>query len=120
MWLQTALSYRQPFILKNGGLGKGALNFDAKVRRESFEPEDIFHSHISGMDSFAIGLKVVIEDRVLDRFILEHYSSFTKGIGLDIVEGKTNFHQLEANTYQLTEFKNQSDRTERLKALVNQ
>ena len=45
-------------ILKNGGLGRGGLNFDAKVRRGSFEPEDLFHAHIAGMDSFAVGLKV--------------------------------------------------------------
>jgi len=110
-------------ILKNGGLGKGGLNFDAKVRRGSFEPEDLFHAHIAGMDSFAIGLKVankLIEDKVLDSFIEERYSSFSKGIGLEIVEGKTNFRELEAYAYQLTNIKNQSGRTERLKALVNQ
>ncbi|MDP4087289.1 MAG: xylose isomerase [Bacillota bacterium] len=110
-------------ILKNGGLGKGGLNFDAKVRRGSFEPEDLFHAHIAGMDSFAIGLKVankLIEDKVLDDFITERYSSYTQGIGLDIVEGKTNFKELEAYALGLTEIKNYSGRQERLKALVNQ
>ncbi|MCM3587472.1 xylose isomerase [Mesobacillus maritimus] len=110
-------------ILKNGGLGQGGLNFDAKVRRGSFDTEDLFHAHIAGMDAFAIGLKVankLIEDKVLDNFIEERYSSFTKGIGLDIVEGKTNFRELEAYALQLTEIKNTSGRTERLKALINQ
>ncbi|MBP2241530.1 xylose isomerase [Cytobacillus eiseniae] len=110
-------------ILKNGGLGSGGLNFDAKVRRGSFEAEDLFHAHIAGMDAFAVGLKVankLIEDKVLDGFIEERYSSYTKGIGLEIVEGKTNFHELEAYALQLTEIKNQSGRTERLKALINQ
>lgn len=110
-------------ILKNGGLGKGGLNFDAKVRRGSFEPEDLFHAHIAGMDAFAVGLKVankLIEDKVLDSFIEERYSSYTNGIGLEIVEGKTNFRELEAYAMQLTEIKNQSGRTERLKALINQ
>ncbi|MBM7604376.1 xylose isomerase [Metabacillus crassostreae] len=110
-------------ILKNGGLGKGGLNFDAKVRRGSFDAEDLFHAHIAGMDAFAIGLKVankLIEDKVLDGFIEERYSSYTNGIGLDIVEGKTNFRELEAYALQLTEIKNQSGRTERLKGLVNQ
>ncbi|MCM3117640.1 xylose isomerase [Neobacillus sp. MER 74] len=110
-------------ILKNGGLGKGGLNFDAKVRRGSFEAEDLFHAHIAGMDAFAIGLKVankLIEDKVLDSFIEERYSSYTNGIGLDIVEGKTNFRELEAYALQLTEIKNISGRTERLKALINQ
>lgn len=110
-------------ILKNGGLGKGGLNFDAKVRRGSFEAEDLFHAHIAGMDAFAIGLKVankLIEDKVLDSFIEERYSSYTKGIGLDIIEGKTNFRELETYALGLTEIKNTSGRTERLKALINQ
>jgi xylose isomerase len=110
-------------ILKNGGLGKGGLNFDSKVRRGSFEAEDLFHAHIAGMDSFAIGLKVankLIEDKVLDSFVEERYSSFTKGIGLEIAEGRTNFKELEAYALQLGEIKNQSGRQERLKALVNQ
>ncbi|WHY86022.1 xylose isomerase [Neobacillus novalis] len=110
-------------ILKNGGLGKGGLNFDAKVRRGSFEPEDLFEGHIAGMDSFAIGLKVankLIEDNVLDSFIDERYSSYTQGIGKAIVEGKTNFRELEAYALQLTEVKNKSGKTERLRALINQ
>jgi len=110
-------------ILKNGGLGKGGLNFDAKVRRGSFEPEDLFHGHIAGMDSFAIGFKVankLIEDKVFENFIDDRYSSFTKGIGLDIVEGRTNFRELEAYALELTEIKNKSGRTEVLRALVNQ
>ncbi|MCM3694166.1 xylose isomerase [Neobacillus niacini] len=110
-------------ILKNGGLGKGGLNFDSKVRRGSFEAEDLFHAHIAGMDAFAIGLKVankLIEDKALDSFVEERYSSYTNGIGLDIVEGKTNFHELEKYALQLTEIKNTSGRTERLKATINQ
>ncbi|MFS8514434.1 MAG: xylose isomerase, partial [Planifilum fulgidum] len=57
-------------VLKNGGLGRGGLNFDAKVRRGSFEPEDLFIAHIAGMDTFAVGLKVahrLLKDGVLDQ-----------------------------------------------------
>ncbi|OLS40029.1 xylose isomerase [Bacillus sp. MRMR6] len=110
-------------ILKNDGLGSGGLNFDAKVRRGSFEADDLFHAHIAGMDAFAVGLKVankLIEDKALDSFIEDRYSSYTKGIGLDIVEGKTNFRELETYALQLTEIKNTSGRTERLKAVINQ
>jgi xylose isomerase len=110
-------------ILKNDGLGSGGLNFDAKVRRGSFEAEDLFHAHIAGMDAFAVGLKVankLIEDKVLDSFIEERYSSYTNGIGLEIVEGKTNFRELERYALGLTEIKNTSGRTERLKAVINQ
>ena len=110
-------------ILMNGGLGKGGLNFDAKVRRGSFEAEDLFHAHIAGMDSFAIGLKVankLIEDRVLEDFIADRYASFSEGIGLDIVEGRTNFHKLEQYALAAGEVTNKSGRQERLKAIVNQ
>ncbi|WP_421378285.1 xylose isomerase [Bacillus salacetis] len=110
-------------ILKNGGLGKGGLNFDAKVRRGSFEADDLFHAHIAGMDAFAIGLKVankLIEDKVLDSFVEERYSSFNEGIGLAVVEGRTNFRELEEHALQLTEIKNTSGRTERLKGVINQ
>jgi xylose isomerase len=110
-------------ILLNNGLGSGGLNFDAKVRRGSFDTEDLFHAHIAGMDSFAIGLKVanrLLEDRVFENMIADRYESFTHGIGLDIVEGKTNFHKLEQYALTLGEIQNKSGRQERLKAILNQ
>jgi xylose isomerase len=109
-------------ILKNGGLGAGGLNFDAKVRRGSFDPEDLFFAHIAGMDSFAIGAKVaqkLIDDKVFDNFVADRYSSYTKGIGLDIVEGKTDFHKLQQYALQLGEINNKSGRQEQLKATLN-
>lgn len=110
-------------ILKNGGLGRGGLNFDAKVRRGSFEPEDLFHAHIVGMDSFAVGLKVaqkLLDDKVLENMIADRYSSFTEGIGKDIVEGKADFHKLEEHALGLTEIENKSGRLEQIKATINQ
>src|SRR5690625_3120947 len=110
-------------ILKNGGLGRGGLNFDAKVRRGSFEPEDLFYAHITGMDSFAVGLKVaqkLLDDKVLENIIDDRYSSFTEGIGKDVVEGKTDFHKLEEHALELTEIKNKSGRLEQIKATINQ
>ena len=74
-------------ILKYGGLNPGGINFDAKVRRESFEPVDLFHAHIGGMDAFARGLKIaaaIRADGVLDRFVKERYSSWDTGIGAEI------------------------------------
>jgi xylose isomerase len=110
-------------IIKNGGLGKGGLNFDAKVRRGSFEAEDLFHAHIAGMDSFAIGYKVakqLIEDRVFDQIIEERYQSFSKGIGLEIVQGTADFKKLEEHALQLKEIKHESGKLERIKATINQ
>ena len=110
-------------ILKNGGLGRGGLNFDAKVRRGSFEPEDLFRAHIVGMDSFAVGLKVaqkLLDDKVLENIIEDRYSSFTEGIGKDIVEGNTDFHKLEEHALGLSEINNKSGRLEEIKATINQ
>ncbi len=110
-------------IIKNGGLGRGGLNFDAKVRRGSFEPEDLFHAHIAGMDSFAVGLKVaqkLLDDQVLENIINNRYKSYTNGIGLDIVEEKTNFHKLEEHALDLREINHQSGQLEKIKAAINQ
>ncbi|SDQ18874.1 xylose isomerase [Virgibacillus salinus] len=110
-------------IIKNGGLGRGGLNFDAKVRRGSFEPEDLFHAHIAGMDSFAVGLKVaqkLIDDNVLEEIVENRYSSYKEGIGLDVVQGKTDFQKLEDHALGLSEISHQSGRLEQIKATLNQ
>src|SRR5690625_3467642 len=110
-------------ILKNGGLGSGGLNFDAKTRRASFMPEDLFHAHSAGMDAFAVGLKVaqrLIDDKVLDKYVEERYQTFTEDNGKDIVEGKTDFHKLEEHALGLTEIEQTSGQLEKIKATINQ
>ncbi|MNH98525.1 Xylose isomerase [compost metagenome] len=110
-------------ILKNDGLGSGGINFDAKVRRSSFEPEDLFYAHIAGIDSFAKGLKVaakLIEDRFFENIVDERYSTFKSGIGLDIIAGKTDFHQLEKYALANDNITNKSGRIERIKAQLNE
>ncbi|MGG4380487.1 xylose isomerase [Priestia megaterium] len=110
-------------ILQNGGLGSGGLNFDAKVRRGSFEQDDLLYAHVAGMDAFARGLKVahkLVEDRVFENVTNERYSSFKEGIGLEIVEGKANFHTLEQYAFKNSNIVNKSGRQERLKAILNQ
>lgn len=108
-------------ILKNGGLGKGGLNFDAKVRRPSHTPEDIAMAHIAGMDAFARGLVIaqkIIDDGQFDAFIAKRYASYKTGIGADIVAGKVGFEELEK--YALShEPKLDSGRQEMLEALYN-
>src|SRR5689334_19413698 len=86
-------------ILLKYGLSPGGVNFDAKVRRESFEPIDLFHAHIGGMDAFARGLKIaagIRADGEFDRFVQDRYSSFDSGIGAEIESGQANFQTLEA------------------------
>ncbi|KOP66474.1 xylose isomerase [Bacillus sp. FJAT-18019] len=111
-------------VLMNGGLGRGGVNFDAKVRRPSFEPEDLFHAHIAGMDTYAKGLKVaakLIEDRVFEDFIAKRYSSFNEGIGADVVSGKATLASLaEYALNNESPRKNESGRQEMLKAILNQ
>ena len=86
-------------ILKWQGLGSGGVNFDAKVRRESIDPIDLFHAHIGGMDTFARGLKIaaaIRQDGGLQEFMDERYSSWNSGLGSDIETGKHNFATLES------------------------
>src|SRR6185369_8943135 len=85
-------------ILEQGGLAPGGVNFDAKVRRESFEPIDLFHAHVGGMDAFAVGLKIAAKiraDGVLRDFVKQRYASWDAGIGTQIESGKADFAALE-------------------------
>ncbi|MEN6497229.1 MAG: xylose isomerase [Thermoguttaceae bacterium] len=85
-------------FLKYGGIAPGGVNFDAKVRRESFEPIDLFYAHIGGMDTFAKGLKIAAEirkDGELAAMLKDRYSSWDKGLGAEIEEGKHDFTTLE-------------------------
>ncbi len=110
-------------ILRMGGLKKGGLNFDAKVRRESFEPVDLFHAHIGGMDAFARGLKTahaIIEDGRLDEFVENRYSSWDAGIGAEIENGEVGFAQLEAYSLSHPEPTVESGRQEMLENLINE
>lgn len=91
-------TYAMMIILNQNGLGTGGLNFDAKVRRSSVDPTDLFYAHIGGMDAFARGLLTahkIIEEKVLSNLINERYSSFNSGIGAEIISGKTNLEELE-------------------------
>jgi len=109
-------------VLKAGGFTTGGLNFDAKVRRASFEPIDLFYGHIAGMDTFAKGLKVaakIVEDGKLDKFVEERYASYRSGIGKDIVEGKVGFKELEKYALEHDKITNVSGRQELLEIMLN-
>lgn len=115
-------TYAMYEILKNGGLHSGGLNFDSKVRRASFETEDLALGYISGMDTFAIGLKVaskLLEDKILESFVEDRYSSYKSAIGKKIVNNEVGFEELEKYALTLTEIKNESGRQEYLESIVN-
>lgn len=85
-------------ILAQGGLAPGGINFDAKVRRESFEPEDLFHAHLGGMDAFAQGLKLaaaIRKDGLFTNFLKERYASWDGELGRRIEAGQATFADLE-------------------------
>lgn len=84
-------------IIRNGGLGNGGSNFDAKLRRNSTDPEDIFIAHISGMDAMARALlnaADIIENSELPKMKEARYSSFDFGFGKDYEDGKMTLEAL--------------------------
>jgi xylose isomerase len=111
-------------VLGMGGFTTGGLNFDAKVRRESFEPVDLFHAHIGGMDAFARGLKIasaIRRDGRLDEFRRKRYESWDTGIGAKIEKGKVGFGELEAYMLRKGDVTpNTSGRQEYLENLINE
>ena len=89
-------------LLKMGGFTTGGLNFDAKRRRESHEPEDLFHAHVGGMDAFARGLKAAAAIRAdgrLEEFIATRYSGWDQGLGAKIEAGDASLAELEAHAH---------------------
>ncbi|MBI2504656.1 MAG: xylose isomerase [Candidatus Latescibacteria bacterium] len=115
-------TYAMMVILKQGGLGKGGVNFDAKVRRGSIDTADLFHAHIGGMDAFARGLKIahrIQQDGVLDEFVKARYSSYRTGIGRKIMSGKTSFRELERYILKNGEPARHSGREEMLENIIN-
>jgi xylose isomerase len=110
-------------VLKMGGFTTGGLNFDAKVRRQSIDLEDLFHAHIGGMDAFARGLKIaakIIEDGKFDGFLKQRYAGWGEGVGARIERGEVGFEELEAYTLEHGEPEVQSGRQEMLENLLNE
>ena len=86
-------------VIRNGGLGNGGMNFDAKLRRNSTDPEDIFIAHISGMDAMARALlnaAAIIEESPLPQMLKERYASFDAGDGKRFEDGKMTLEELVA------------------------
>jgi len=109
-------------ILNQNGLGTGGLNFDAKVRRSSNDPTDLFYAHIGGMDAFAKGLLVahqMIQDKVLSKFIEERYSSHNLGIGQQIMSGKVSMEDVDKWVRNEKNPVLQSGRQEMLENIIN-
>ena len=110
-------------VLRQGGLQPGGLNFDAKVRRESTDAEDLFHAHIGGMDAFARGLEVahaLLMQSPWEAWRKERYASFDSGAGKDFAAGKLKLADLHALASKHGEPARISGKQERYENLLNQ
>ncbi len=110
-------------ILEAGGFVGGGVNFDAKTRRNSSDPEDIFHAHIGGMDAFARAL--IIADTILQKsaykkFREMRYASFDGDKGKDFEAGKLTLEDLRAFAIANGEPKQISGKQEWLENIINQ
>jgi xylose isomerase len=121
IYLTTACMHT---ILKYGGLTTGGVNFDAKVRRESFEPVDLFYAHIGGIDAFARGLKIAAAMRAdgrLQTMVRDRYASWDTGLGAEIESGKHTFATLEQFMLERGDAApNQSGRQELFENVINE
>ena len=109
-------------VLKEGGFKNGGLNFDAKTRRQSNTTEDILLAYITGMDTFALGLRIaakIIEDGRIDEFKEDRYRSYKQGIGKKIVDNDITFEELDSYARGLTNIEVESGRQEYLQEIIN-
>jgi xylose isomerase len=110
-------------VLGMGGFKTGGLNFDAKRRRESHQPDDLFLAHIGSMDAFARGLKAaaaIRKDGRFAQFIEERYSSWDRGIGAKIERGRATLADLNAYALKIKDPKLASGRQEMLENILNE
>ncbi len=110
-------------ILRSGGFTTGGLNFDAKVRRQSTDIDDLFFAHIGAMDAFARGLKnaaKMIQDGALADMVKQRYSGWDMGIGAEIENGKMGFDELEAYSIKNGEPNIKSGRQELFENVLNE
>jgi xylose isomerase len=108
-------------IIRNGGLGNGGSNFDAKLRRNSTDPEDIFIAHISGMDAMARALEsaaAILEESPLPKMLKDRYASFDSGKGKEFEEGKLSLEDLVAYAKKVGEPKQTSGKQELYETIV--
>jgi xylose isomerase len=108
-------------ILRAGGLGRGGLNFDAKLRRPSIDAEDLFHAHIGAFDAYALAFRVarrIIADGEFEKIVSARYASYDAGVGYDIAQRRVGFTELEQLTIKMGEPTPLSGRQEFLENLL--
>ncbi len=109
-------------VLEGGGLQGGGINFDAKIRRNSTDPADLFYAHVGGMDTFARAL--IVADDILNKsdykkIRSDRYASFDSGAGKDFEEGKLSLEDLRAYAIKNGEPATISGKQEYLENIIN-
>lgn len=109
-------------VLEAGGFAGGGINFDAKRRRNSTDPADLFYAHVGGMDVFARAL--IVADNVLNhsdykKIRQDRYASFDNGAGKDFETGKLTLESLRDFAIANGEPKVASGKQEYLENLIN-
>lgn len=97
LWSMTMAMYQ---VIKAGGLGRGGCNFDAKVRRQSFTPEDLIHAHVGGVDLCAHGFlkaAALIEEGTYDNMIAERYAGWNTTEAQAMLRGRVSLEQIAAD-----------------------
>jgi len=110
------------YVLDQGGLAPGGLNFDSKLRRESSDLEDLFIGHVSGMDTFARALRIaarIKSEGKLDSMVQKRYESYSHGLGKLIRDGKASFEDCEKFVLEHGEPAKISGKQEAYESLMN-
>ena len=109
-------------IIRNGGLGNGGTNFDAKTRRNSTDLEDIFIAHIAAMDAMARALEnaaALLEESPLCQMVKDRYASFDAGLGKKFEDGELTLEDVYAYGKEVNEPKQTSGKQELYEAILN-
>ena len=109
-------------IIQSGGFQGGGINFDAKIRRNSTDLNDMFYSHIGAIDLFAKGLLItekILNDSEYSKLLKERYASFDTGKGKDFEDGKVSMKDLYQHAFRLKEPKLISGRQELFENIIN-
>ena len=109
-------------IIRNGGLGNGGTNFDAKTRRNSTDLEDIFIAHIAAMDAMARALEsaaALLEESPICKMVAERYASFDEGLGKKFENGELTLEEVYAYGKEVGEPKQTSGKQELYEAILN-
>jgi xylose isomerase len=110
-------------ILKAGGFTTGGLNFDAKIRRQSIDPDDILYAHVGSMDACARGLLIaakILEDGKLAKIVADRYGKWNEPKNQAMLRGKETLESIAARVHkEEIEPQPKSGQQERLESLLN-